>query len=91
MLVKVMATEEPFRIRTPHDTLRIRTRFRCVQLSMFGEFFRIFSSTLKKNVRRIINSRKGFITEKFVYERTLPLDKPFFLEKTEKGLPYVAK
>ena len=38
-----------------------------------------------KNFRRIINSRKGFITEKFVYERAQPLDKPFFLEKTEKG------
>ena len=45
----------------------------------------------QKKFRRIINSRKGFITEKFVYERALPLDKPFFLEKTEKGLPYVAK
>ena len=49
------------------------------------------SAFTQKNVRRIINSRKGFITEKFVYERALPLDKPFFLEKTEKGLPYVAK
>ena len=48
-------------------------------------------TSTQKNFRRIINSRKGFITEKFVYERALPLDKPFFLEKTEKGLPYVAK
>ena len=56
-----------------------------------SSIFLIESNYTHKNFRRIINSRKGFITEKFVYERALPLDKPFFLEKTEKGLPYVAK
>ena len=43
-----------------------------------------------KNFRRIKNPEKGFITEKRVYQRTLPLDKPFFLEKPKKGLLDVA-
>jgi hypothetical protein len=38
----------------------------------------------------MINSQKGFITEKLVYQRALPLDKPFFLDKPTKGLSSVA-
>lgn len=47
------------------------------------------SSTLKK-IRRIINPEKGFATEHFVHRCALPLDKLFFLEKTQNGLWYVA-
>jgi hypothetical protein len=44
----------------------------------------------EKKFRRIINPQKAFITETFVYQRALPLDKLFFLKKPKKGLLYVA-
>jgi hypothetical protein len=62
----------------------------------FGIVFKSQACTIflepntEKNLRRIINPQKGFITDKSVYQRALPLDKPFLLEKMRKGLSPVA-
>ena len=56
---------------------------------LYKQLIYLFNHT-DKNFRRIKNPEKGFITEKRVYQRALPLDKPFFLEKPKKGLLDVA-
>jgi hypothetical protein len=59
-------------------------------LFVFLLFYFSYCYYTEKNLRWIINPEKGFITENSVYQHALPFDKPFFLEKTDKGLSPVA-